>query len=151
MFTRLERALGRFAVPHLTVWLIAVQVLVYLACISAGRRADAGEPPEARLALVADRVLAGEVWRLVTFLATPPVTNPVFALFFWYLFYLMGEALEGYWGRARYNSYLLVGYAATVAAAFLHPAGEASNAFVEATVFLAFAYLNPAFEIYLFF
>jgi hypothetical protein len=151
MFIRLERTLGRFAVPHLTVWLIAAQVLVYLAALSTDHRPDAGEPLEARLTLVPDKVLAGEVWRLVTFLATPPAASPVWAFFFWYLFYLMGEALEVYWGRFRYTLYLLIGYAATVAAAFLTPAGAASNVFVEATVFLAFAYLNPTFEIYLFF
>lgn len=91
------------------------------------------------------------MWRLVTFLATPPSLNPIWAVFFWYLFYLMGEALEAYWGRFRYTLYLLIGYTGTVAAAFLTPAGVASNVFVEATVFLAFAYLNPSFVVSLFF
>ena len=36
-----------------------------------------------RIALVPEKVLEGQFWRLVTFVCEPPVTNPVFAFFYW--------------------------------------------------------------------
>jgi hypothetical protein len=109
--------------------------------------------PEAvlNIVLIPSRVLEGEVWRLFTFLVMPPPMNPVFAFFFWYLWYLMGTALEANWGTVRYNLFLLIGFIVTAAAAFLTPNAPASNAFLEFSVFLAFATLFPDFQLSLFF
>ena len=160
LLTRLEQKLRRFALPHLTLGLIAGQVMVYIA-INATRgpgaqvedlvAQDVREPIEQRLYLIPERVLAGEVWRLVTFLVVPPITNILFAFFFWYLFYLMGTALEHHWGDFRYNVFLLIGYLATVAVSFLTPDLPSFNGYLQASVFLAFAFLYPNFELYLFF
>jgi hypothetical protein len=144
LLDRLQRRFGRFAVPHVTEGLIACQVLTYFLCLSKPEYCEA-------IALVPRRVLDGEVWRLVTFACQPPLTNPVFAFFFWYLFFLMGTVLENTWGTFRYNVYLFVGWLATVAAAFLQLDAPASIAFLQGSVFLAFAYLYPNFELLLFF
>ncbi len=150
LLDKLDRRFGRFAVPNVTVGLIACQVVVYF-CLLARPGVPDASPLEERLELIPARVLQGEVWRLATFLIVPPVRNPVFALFFWYLFYLMGTALEQHWGTFRYNVYLLLGYALAVASAFLVPQLPANNGFVQASVFLAFAFLFPDFELLLFF
>jgi hypothetical protein len=147
---RLEQTLGRFAVPQVTAALIAAQVVAWL--LLQARPNPAGLD---RILLVPDLVLQGEVWRLVTFLAVPPqlgrtAFGPIWAFFAWYLFYLMGTALEQYWGAFRYNLFLLVGYVATVAVAFLSPHVPASNLFLEGSVFLAFAFLFPDFVLMLF-
>ncbi|MCI0411205.1 hypothetical protein L0222_00215 [bacterium] len=141
---RLERRFGNSGIPNVTLVLILAQVSVYI--ISKPQ-------PEILNAfhLLPGLVLQGQVWRLLSFLAVPPVTNPIFAFFFWYLFYLMGNSLEHYWGTFRYNVFLLVGYLATVAAAFLFPEAQASNGFLQGSVFLAFAFLNPDFVLYIFF
>jgi hypothetical protein len=155
LFSRLESKLGRYAVPNLTLFLIAGQVLAYVA---AKMPAPAGAMPvSSKLALVPDRVMQGEWWRVITFLFDPPMTNPLFAFFAWYLFYLMGTTLEASWGSLRYNAYLAIGYFASIAAAFLFwfasgiPGQAATNAFLYVTVFLAFAHLYPDFELRLFF
>ena len=96
-------------------------------------------------------VLDGEVWRLVSFVAQLPTESLILAIFFWYLFYLMGTTLEHTWGSFRYNVFLLIGYVATVAVAFVPPAEPASVAFLQGSVFLAFAWLYPDFQIMLFF
>jgi len=101
-------------------------------------------------------VLTGQIWRLVTFLFLPPVTTltpmgAVFLAFGWYMFYLMGSALEHYWGEFRFNAYVGIGWLLTVAAAFAFPLVNATNVFLAGSVFLAFAYLNPDFELLLFF
>ncbi len=141
---KLQRRFGRFAVPHVTEGLIACQVLTYFFCQS-------NPAFLANIALVPRRVLEGEAWRLVTFVGQPPPMILVFTLFFWYLFYLMGTALESTWGTFRYNVYLLVGWLATVSVSFLQPDAPASVGFLQGSVFLAFAYLYPDFQLLLFF
>jgi hypothetical protein len=152
LLSKLERMFGRFALPQLTLVLIIFQVVVY--CMAQAK------PDEIirRLQFTPRDVLDGEYWRLASFLCVPPMTNALFAFFFWYLFYLMGTALENHWGTFRYNIFLLVGYLATVtvslALAWFAPQladFPASNGFWEGSVFLAFAYLYPDFELYLFF
>jgi len=145
LLDKLERELYRFAVPHLTLLITLGQVVLYVLCYILKA------VPTEDVMLSADRVMNGEVWRLFTFVFTPPITNPIFAFFGWYLFYLMGSALEGRWGRFRYNLFLFVGYLATIGVSFLYPWSEMSNGYLGGSVFLAFAYLYPEFEIYLFF
>jgi membrane protein implicated in regulation of membrane protease activity len=144
LLSKLERVLTPYAVPNLTLGLIAVQGLVYLLAKSR---------PDIRYQalLVPELVLQGQLWRLVTFVAVPPTTDLLFAFFFWYMFYLMGTALESYWGAFRYNAFLLIGYLATVAASFVSPETGSTNAFLEASVFLAFATVYPEFVFYIFF
>jgi hypothetical protein len=149
---KLERKFGRWAVPHVTLALIVAQVVMYGAATVQGRGNLQGDETMLEQAqLVPARLLAGELWRLVTFLCVPPISHPVFAFFFWYLFYMMGTALENQWGTFRYNVFFLIGYAATVAAAFVTPDQPSSNGFLQGSVFLAFAFLYPDFELFLFF
>lgn len=150
LLDQLERRFRRFAVPNVTLALIICQILVY-GLVYAPGKPDQLADIHWSLLLIPERVLAGEGWRLITFLAVPPLGNIICALFFWYLFYLMGTALENHWGTFRYNVYLLVGYVATVAASFLAPNEPSSNAFMQGSVFLAFAFLYPDFELYIFF
>jgi len=141
---RLERRFGSGGIPNLTLILILAQVSVYIISRAQPQLLEA-------FYLVPALVLQGQVWRLISFLAVPPVTNPIFAFFFWYLFYLMGNSLEHYWGTFQYNMYLLIGYLATVAVSFIIPGAASSNAFLQGSVFLAFAFLNPDFLLYIFF
>ncbi|MGC1274260.1 MAG: rhomboid family intramembrane serine protease [Planctomycetaceae bacterium] len=152
---RLEQTFGRFAVPHATIAIIAVQVMSYGLIVTQGNPKQELEVLE-RLLLIPSLVLQGEVWRLFTFLAVPPVAGksllgPIWALLAWYVFYLLGTTLEQHWGTFRYNLYLLVGYVATVAVAFLAPQSAATNSLYLQSVFLAFAFLFPEFQFLLFF
>ena len=144
LLDKLERKFRRYAVPNVTLYLILGQVLFFVFALS-------GRFILERVVLIPDLVLAGEWWRLITFLFIPPMTNPIFAFFAWYLFYLMGSALEGHWGAFRYNVYLLVGYLVTVGVTFLYPFSIATNIFIGGSVFLAFAFLYPDFQLYIFF
>lgn len=157
---RLERRLGRYAVPGVTLWLIAGQAMVFVAQY-AGPWAQPGGGGAggiiARLALDPDAVLAGEWWRLLTFPFLAPLgTSPIFVLFFFWVLWFMSTTLENTWGVFRFNAFLAVGYVATVAAAFVAHAvspgaGVITADFVYGSLFLAFARLYPDFEFYLFF
>lgn len=140
----LEKRLGRYAPQNITLYLIAGQTLFYVLYLM-------GRLDRSQTWLSADMLLRGEWWRLATFPLDPPVSNPLFAFFAWYLFYLMGSALEELWGAFRYNVFLAVGYILTVAVSFLTPELPVSNAFIGASVFLAFAWLFPDFQLLLFF
>lgn len=131
-------------IPNISIYIVAGQVCVY---------ALAGSSPDtlSNMLLVPGLVARGEAWRLLTFILVPPSLNLVIAFFGWYLFYLMGTALEKQWGAGRYTAFLAVGYAASVASAFLVPGAAVSNAFLGGSVFLAFAYLYPDFVIYVMF
>ena len=144
LLDNLEKKFRRYAVPNITLYLILGQVLFFVFALSGRFILD-------RVVLIPDRALDGEWWRLLTFLFVPPLSNPIFAFFAWYLFYLMGSALENQWGAFRYNIYLLIGYAVTVVTAFLFPFSAATNIFIAGSVFLAFAYLYPEFQLYIMF
>jgi hypothetical protein len=144
LLDNLERRFRRFAIPQITLYIVAGQVVLYLFVM-------AGAIGLEQILLIPAVVLQGEVWRLITFIFIPPLDNVVFAFFAWYLFYLMGTALENQWGVFRYNIYLLIAYLATVGMAFLTPGFAATNVFIGGSVFLAFAFLYPEFQLYLFF
>lgn len=143
---RLERALGRYAIPNLPLYFVMGQVAFW-----ALSQPFLGNFDLERIALLPVAARQGEFWRLGSFLLLPPSSHPVFLAFVWYLFYLMGSALEGYWGVFRFNLFLLLGWVLTVAVAFLSPGSYTTNLFLGGSVFLAFAFLNPDFEMLIFF
>src|SRR5215471_8359230 len=152
LLDKLERRFGRYAIPNVTLILIFPQVAFY--AISYAQPAIINV-----MTLIPSLVLAGQWWRVITFLLIPPFSgavftffnNPIMALFYWYLFYLMESALEDHWGSFRYNIFLLIGFVATVAVSFLVPDQPTYNGFLQGSVFLAFAFLFPDFVIYIFF
>ena len=144
---KLERILGRYAVPNLSLCLVIGQVFVLLSALL-------GLLDLNFFVLLPAFVFQGQWWRLFTMILMPPppgLFGYAFVAFAWYMFFLMGAALEGYWGEFRYNLFLFTGYALTVAVAFLTPFAPTTNLFIAGSVFLAFAWLNPDFEIALFF
>jgi hypothetical protein len=144
MLSKLERTLGRFAVPNLSLYLVFGQVTVYIAILL-----DRLQP--GALVFVPRLALMGQWWRALSFLLMPPPMNVIFICFAWWIFYMMGSALEDYWGSFRFNLFIFIGAALTVGISFLEPDSAISNAFLAGSVFLAFAYLNPDFELLLFF
>jgi hypothetical protein len=145
---KLERAFGRYAIQNLSIYIVIGQVFVLLAAMF--------NLLDLRIfVLVPTLMEQGQWWRLLTFvffIALPTGTiGPIFTAFALYMFYLMGTALEAYWGAFRYNLFLLLGYGLTIGAAFITPNSAVTNLFLGVSVFLAFAYLNPDFEFILFF
>ncbi|MGH7136945.1 MAG: hypothetical protein ACREHD_14490 [Pirellulales bacterium] len=141
---KLERRFGRFAIPNLTLLLTVAQVVGFALLWTKATTPD-------NMALVISQIADGQVWRLGTFLFLPATTNPIWLFFALYLFYLMGSTLEAHWGEFRYNLFLAVAYVATVAAACVAPQMPATNIYLNGSVFLAFAYLFPNFELLIFF
>ncbi|MHC4877704.1 MAG: rhomboid family intramembrane serine protease [Planctomycetota bacterium] len=145
LLARLERRFGRYAIPNVTLYLIIGQVFFWLTTFSKPEIMD-------RIVMIPALILNGEVWRLVTFIFTPPFQmHPVFMFFAMWLFYTMGTALEHTWGTFKYNAYLVLGYLLTVGVSFAFPELPATVTFIGGSVFLAFAHLYPKFTLYIMF
>ncbi|HEG42745.1 MAG TPA: hypothetical protein ENH94_01720 [Phycisphaerales bacterium] len=144
LLDHLEKRYRRFAVPHMTRYIVLGQVAAYI--FIAMEQID-----PAQMAFVPKLVLEGQIWRLITFVLVPPFRTPISIFFGLYLFYLVGSALENHWGAFRYNVYLLIAYVSTVIFAFFTPGYAATNVFIGGSFFLAFAFLYPDFQLYLMF
>jgi hypothetical protein len=143
LLARLERTLGRYAIPNLTWYIVGLGAVVFVLELA---------KPGFTSMLVLDPALVmhGQVWRLVTYLFIPPAAGPIWILFALYMTWMFGTSLEAEWGAFRYNIFYLIGMAGTTAAAFL--TGEpVTNIYLNTTLFLAFATLFPDYQILLFF
>ena len=139
-----ERRWGKWAIQHMTRWIVLFNALGYIIIHS---------NPQAQsfLLLDAGQVVQGEVWRLATYLFIPPSLSPIWIIFALYFIYLVGEGLEEEWGAFKLNVYYLVGMAATTLIAFFLQPGAVDNTYLNTSLFLAFATIYPEYVIYLFF
>lgn len=53
--------------------------------------------------------MAGQVWRVVTFLFVPPSTSVIWVIFGLYFYYMIGSTLENQWGAFGFTVYYLIG------------------------------------------
>jgi len=141
---KLEKRFAGWAIPNLTVYLLVLQSLGTALLVS-------GRNTLFDLVLVGGLVQGGQWWRLFSFMMIPPTTQLIWLFFAFYIFFLMGTALEEHWGAFRYNLYILIAWLATAVMAFMGPGSVMTNQFICGSVFLAFAYLYPDFVLHLFF
>ena len=145
----LERRFGHLAVPGLMRIIVAFNGLVFLL-------ATVKPPLVDLLQLRPDRVLHGEVWRLVSYIFIPNVGGlglpPVLAVFLYLQFlWLLGEGLEQAWGSFKLNLYYLTGMLGTTVAVFFFHTPDPNGVYLNMSLFYAFATLFPNYPILLFF
>ena len=142
---RLERKLGRnFGVTNLMIYITATMLAVYaLEFVGViGLRWH--------MLFWRDLVLAGEVWRIITFVFIPPLDgNPLFVLLALFVAYHIGTDLEGAWGKALFTMYFVFGVIGAIIAGFITGVGD--NAYLFLSILLAYCYLNPDATFLLFF
>ena len=143
LLDKLERRLGWLAIPGLIRIVVTFNALVFgLILLNPGF--------EAYLALDPARIMAGEVWRLVTYIFVPQVRHFLWvAVALWFLWFI-GDGVERAWGPFRLTLFYLVGMIGTTIAAFFFGASF-SNAMLHASLFFAFAWFYPEEVIYIFF
>ncbi|MBI3555189.1 MAG: rhomboid family intramembrane serine protease [Deltaproteobacteria bacterium] len=140
---KLSRQLKWLAVPNIAIIFITLQVLGFLFVLSDAAWFE-------RLALIPGRVLQGEVWRLITFLALPLSLSPLWMIFaLWFMYFIL-NLIESEWGDFKTTFYVLVSLVLTVVFSFIfdYPVTEVSD--FTSTLFLAAAALYPDFEIRLY-
>ena len=99
---KLERKLGRFAIPNLTVYLLAGYVIGFGIMVFMPDMLG-------YLTLEPALILRGQVWRIISWVLIPPTTNLISLAFLVLLYYSLGTALERTWGSFRYNVYIFSG------------------------------------------
>lgn len=144
LIDKLERHFGRLSIPGLPLIIVAGQALAWFGLTK-------GVIGLEFVVLQPAALDAHTWWHVFTFIFMPPSFSLIWAVLAWWVFYFFGNALEGFWGTFRFNVFLLLGWAFTVASGFIYPHAIVTNQFIELTVFLAFAYLNPDFELAIFF
>lgn len=142
LLARLERKLGRFAIPNFTYLLVGGMAIAW--ALSLVRPSFIGA-----LHLDLDAVRHGQVWRLLSFLFIPPDSRPLWIFFSLYWTWMVGTNLENEWGAFKLNLYYGLGTLFTVVVAAL--VGPSGNTWLNLSLFLAFATLFPDFEMRIFF
>ena len=111
---KLERKFGKYAIRDLMKYVIALYVIGLLVY-------TINPFAYIYLGLDVDKVLRGQVWRMITFLIPYKVlgTDIIFVAIQAYIFYLIGNALERAWGSFRLNLYFFSAVIFNIIAAFL--------------------------------
>ncbi len=141
LLARLERRLGRFAIPNLITLIVGGMAVVWVLTLA--------KPGfEGLLTLDFDEVKRGQVWRLLTFLFVPPQrSSPFWLLIHLYFTWWVGSTLEQNWGAFKFNAYYFIGALLTIVGAVL--AGPSTNIWLDASLFLAFATIFPDLSVLL--
>ena len=160
---KLERKFGKYAIRHLTRYIIICYVIGYVLEIIA---ASGGPNVQMYLALVPGWILKGQIWRLVSWWLIPPTNLSFLTFIMLFVYYQLGTILEKVWGDFYYNLYIFLGLLGTVVGAFImHFCGGAliielsalygsaafSTYFVSLSIFFGFALTFPEERMMLFF
>ena len=142
-----ERKYGKYAIHQLVQIVTGAMVLLWILDFALSPRLPLGLFE--RLCFNREAIFAGEIWRVFTFLFLPDWSNLLWLIIGCYFNFLIGGTLEADWGAFGLNLYFFLGSLFNIAAGFL--TGFATNQYLMLSLFLAFAVMNPEFEINLFF
>ncbi|MDE5700083.1 MAG: hypothetical protein K2I96_22195, partial [Lachnospiraceae bacterium] len=109
---KLERKIGKYAIPNLSLYLILGYILGYIVQIISPTIRDF-------LTLNPYLILHGQIWRLVTWIIIPPSQLDLFTIIMLMFYYSAGTNLERTWGTFYYNVYLFMGMIFTIIGSFL--------------------------------
>jgi membrane associated rhomboid family serine protease len=162
-----ERKFGRYAIPNLS--------LILVMCYVAGYIIDLVNPVFMNyLTLDPYQILHGQIWRVFTWIISPPSDLDIFTLIMLIFYYSIGTSLERTWGTYRYNVYIFGGMLITVVASilcmgvcyllfpelrvasvavsfFAAAAGMFSTYYINMSIFLAYAATYPDNQVLLMF
>ncbi len=163
MLDKLERKLGKYAIPRLMNYIIGGYVLGY---ILYAIQAVTGAGILSLMTLEPYYICHGQIWRLVTWIMIPPEQNIIFAIIMIIFYWQLGTALERVWGTFRFNAYMFGGMIFTIIGAFaLYIIGALvsghwnyvglgtyfSTNYINLSIFLAFALTFPEERVLLYF
>lgn len=109
---KMERKYGRYALSHLTMYIIVTYIAGYIIALAA---------PIMRqyLTLEPYYILHGQIWRLVSWILIPPSSLDIFTIIMLFFYYSIGTSLERAWGDFKYNVYIFSGILMTILGSFL--------------------------------
>jgi len=150
-FDQLERRFGWLSFPGFLRFYVLMHALVYVLQMV---------QPQIGFILEFDRekILSGEVWRVVTFLFSASgfsgigVIGAVFFYFMVMIAFMMSDALESAWGVFKTSLFYYCGIVCLVVVNFVLPVSVPGSGFLlYGSAFFAFATLFPRVEFLMFF
>lgn len=107
----LDRKIGKYAIPNLPLYMVICYAIGYLMELI---------NPDICLVLSLNpyAILHGQVWRLVSWLLTPPSSFDFWTLIALYFYFSIGTTLERTWGKFYFNYYIFSGIIFTIIGAF---------------------------------
>lgn len=155
---KMERKLGKYAIPGLMKYVIGAYILGYVLEMLA---------PELLLWCTLEPyfILRGQVWRLVSWIIVPSQAFDLFTVLMLLMYYHIGSTLERFWGTFKFNLYIFGGLIFTAIGAFtlyfilvqmtgiqaLPVGGLSTTYYISMSLFLAFATCFPNAEVRLYF
>ncbi len=109
---KLERKVGRYAVPNLSRYLILGYVIGYAIELINSNVIN-------YLTLNPYLILHGQIWRLFTWIIIPPSSLSIWTIVTLYFYFSVGTSLERTWGTFYYNVYIFMGMIFTALGSFV--------------------------------
>ena len=140
-----------FGIPNLMKFIVAGNVIVFLLLRLSNYSLYA------YLGFNWGQVLHLQLWRLVSFIFVPDVSNIFYLIINLYFYYFIGNLLEREWGTPKFNLYYFSGVVLTVLVGILSVLISGQNVWISGTsyvnlsMFFAFAMLYPETRFLLFY
>ena len=136
----------RFGVPNLMLYIVIISLAVWLLSIM-----DPSKTLMSFFVFSPERILKGEVWRLVSFIFVPQSLS-FWELLFFYFYYWIGNVLEKEWGTPRFNIFLISGVLLTAVYGFIiyfitKQSIAVTTYFIYLSMFFSFATLFPDVQV----
>lgn len=136
----------RFGVPNLMLYIVIISLAVWLLSIM-----DPSKTLMSFFVFSPERILKGEVWRLVSFIFVPQSLS-FWELLFFYFYYWIGNVLEKEWGTPRFNIFLISGVLLTAVYGFViyfitKQSIAVTTYFIYLSMFFSFATLFPDVQV----
>lgn len=136
----------RFGVPNLMLYIVVISLAVWLLSIM-----DPSKTLMSFFVFSPERILKGEVWRLVSFIFVPQSLS-FWELLFFYFYYWIGNVLEKEWGTPRFNIFLISGVLLTAVYGFIiyfitKQSIAVTTYFIYLSMFFSFATLFPDVQV----
>lgn len=143
LLDRIEIRVGRYrGIRNLITLIVGAMAAVYVADLFAP---TVGFYLSSYLAFDRTMILRGQIWRLVTFVITPPNTSLLWIIMQLLFIHFTGQMLQNHWGTLRFNIFYLVGVVGSAIAGMI--TGYATSYYLNLSMFLAVAILYPMMQI----
>lgn len=149
--SKLERRFGRFAIPNLMKYIVAIFIIGLVLGVIPNNTAYY------LLTLDFPSVMMGQVWRLITWIVPISTMNGIlFLAISVYFYYIIGNAMENAWGAFRFNLYFFTGIIFNLLSSYITylitgMSVAPSLSFICGTMFFAFAATYPNMQFLMYF
>ena len=146
---KIERKCRKFAISNLMLYIVLGMAVVWIANLILSTNPNGNISLYELIYFDRDKILHGEVWRVISFVFMPPSTLFILIPIILYFYWFMGSSLEYKWGAFKFNVFYFTGIIGCIIAGFI--VGYATNYYLDLSLFLAFAILFPNEQLLAFF